>query len=85
VEEAKVEANESLRRTQAELGLADGDALPFLCECVDTSCRALVRMRATEYDRVRRGGARCIVVNGHPFRGDVVGRGEGYLIVEGED
>jgi hypothetical protein len=78
-----MEANRHIRRTQEELGLADGDKLPFLCECDDPACRTLVRLTSREYDAARAVGDRWIVSPGHPFRGRVVVDGDGYAVVEG--
>jgi hypothetical protein len=79
----KVEANERIRATQRELGLGDGDRLPFLCECRDTACRALVRLTVAEYAEVRAAAERCLVVPGHPHTGRIVLSGPGYVIAEG--
>jgi hypothetical protein len=79
---AKVEANERIRATQVELGIDDGSSLPFLCECEDTACRAVIRLTATAYSEARAAG-RYIVAETHPGGGRVVASGEGYAVVEG--
>jgi hypothetical protein len=78
----KVYANEHIRRTQAELGLGDGDKLPFLCECDDVLCRTLVRLTVAEYGVARAAGDRCVVVDGHPYSGSVVFDGDGYAVID---
>jgi hypothetical protein len=78
----KVEANQRIRRTQAELGLDDVGTLPFLCECVDVRCRTLTRLTAEDYDAVRSESGTCIVARGHAYRGRVVREGDGYTVVE---
>jgi hypothetical protein len=62
----KVEANESLRVRQSELGLPPEQALPFLCECDDVTCRAIIRLTAAEYEAIRATHDRCVCVEGHP-------------------
>jgi hypothetical protein len=62
----KVEANESLRARQTELGLLPEQALPFLCECDDVTCRAIIRLTAAEYAAIRTTEGRCVCVEGHP-------------------
>jgi hypothetical protein len=79
----KVAANAELRRTQLELGVT-GRRLPFLCECSDVSCRAVVLLSAEAYELARADGERCIVVDGHPGSGTVVERGDGFVIVQKE-
>jgi hypothetical protein len=77
----KVEANERIRATQVELGLGDGDRLPFLCECDDVTCRVLIRLTADEYGDMRAAGHRVCVV-GHPCDGRIVTTGDGYVVTE---
>jgi hypothetical protein len=78
----KVAANERIRETQADLGLGDGDRLPFLCECDDVRCRTLVRLTVAEYRGVRATAGRGVVIDGHPHNGRVVSSGPGYLVAE---
>lgn len=78
----KVEANERIREAQVELGVGDGDKLPFLCECDDVSCRELIRLTSAEYGAVRESAGRYVVVEGHSWDGRVVTGGEGYLVAE---
>jgi hypothetical protein len=82
VRQEKVAANERIRETQAELGLGDGDRLPFLCECEDVACRTLIRLTSAEYREVRAGPDRFVLVEGHPHEGRIVSGGEGYLVAE---
>jgi hypothetical protein len=85
VEPAKVVANETLRRRQVELGMPPGERLPFLCECDDQACRAIIRLTADEYRTARAGTDRCVVVEAHPCRGRVVLKGEGFLVAEKDE
>jgi hypothetical protein len=78
---AKAEANERIRATQMELGIDNGNLLPFLCECNDATCRAIIRLTATAYGEARAGG-RFVVDEGHPAGGRVVEAGQGYVVVE---
>ena len=78
----KVAANESLSVEQAELGLPEQEALPFLCECADVGCRAIVRLTAAEYATARAAPGRCVCATGHPHGGRIVLAGEGYVVVD---
>lgn len=62
---AKVAANEDIRREQDALGLDREARLPFLCECTDVRCRAIVRRTAAEYAAARADG-RDVLADGHP-------------------
>lgn len=62
---AKIEANEEIRREQASLGMPVEARLPFLCECTDVGCRAIVRMTAAEYAAARKT-ERGVTAEGHP-------------------
>jgi len=79
---AKVEANERIRAAQEELGIDDGNRLPFLCECDDSACRTIVRVTAAEYVEARSSGW-YVVATGHPGARRVVAGGDGYAVVEG--
>jgi hypothetical protein len=37
----------------------------LLCECADARCRAVIRMRISEYERVRADDTRFLVASGH--------------------
>ena len=78
----KVDANDRIRAKQTELGLPGDDALPFLCECHDVTCRALVRLTGAEYAEVRSSPGRCVVADGHPHGGRVVITGNGYVVAD---
>jgi hypothetical protein len=78
----KIEANEQLRQRQVELGLPEDDRLPFLCECDDERCRDVLLLTVAEYRAARESPRRYVVVEGHPYDGRVVARGEGYVLAE---
>jgi len=79
---AKVEANERIRAAQVELGIDDGNRLPFLCECDDSACRTIVRVTAAEYGEARSSGW-YVVATGHPGARRVVAGGDGYAVMDG--
>ena len=58
--------------------------LDLVCECGDTTCTDELKMKAAEYDPVRRHPTRFVVLPGHeiPAAESVVGRAPGYYIVE---
>jgi hypothetical protein len=61
------DANEQIFRSAAEYEVTE--AIPFLCECADSACTAIVRLPAEEYDRIRRDSMRFFNAPGHadPF------------------
>ena len=78
----KIQANEHIRAKQIELGLGNGDRLPFFCECHDIACRSLIRLTAAEYGEARAAPGRWVVLEGHRYVGRVVSAGEGYVMTE---
>jgi hypothetical protein len=48
------EANDRIFQSAREYQVAQG--IPFLCECADPSCGAIIRLDASEYERVREAG-----------------------------
>jgi hypothetical protein len=80
--QGKVEANEVLRAEQTRLGMPAAQPLPFLCECADVRCRAIIRLTADEYAEARATPTRCVCVEGHIYAGHVVAAGEGYVLTE---
>ena len=60
------DANERIEsRAESILGGEDATPLPFLCECADVACTAIVQMTVAEYEAVRRDSARFATVPGH--------------------
>lgn len=59
---------------------------PFICECSDPSCTAVVRLTLAEYEHVRGDGRRFFNLPGHEHAsgpwGRVVERHDRYLVVE---
>lgn len=47
-------ANEQILASAREYGITE--AIPFLCECADPACSAIIRLQATEFERIRDGG-----------------------------
>jgi len=78
------EANEKIADRLVELEAVDGRT-PFLCECEDEACTAIVRLAADEYRKVREREHTFVVVPGHPTIGDPTGfDGDGWLCVSKE-
>ena len=59
------DANERIESYVDSIDALDGDPLPFLCECADVSCTAIVRMTPAEYAALREQPARVATVPGH--------------------
>ena len=75
------EANERIAERRAELTAIDGPT-PFLCECDDQRCTALVRLTLDEYEQVRSEATQFVIVPGHPTDGEVDDpRGDGWVCV----
>jgi hypothetical protein len=63
---------------------ADEGPMRFICECAEIGCREPVTLTVAEYERVRSAPNRFVLRDGHerPDVERVVGRGEGYVVVE---
>lgn len=72
--------NEAIQAGRAEAG----NAVDLICECGRLGCVEHLRMGAGEYRAIRASPRRFAVVPGHelPEVEDVVGEGDGYLVVE---
>ena len=78
------QANEQIAARRDDLELIDSKT-PFLCECEDEACTAIVRLSVDEYRTVREREHTFVIVSGHPTIGDPTGfAGEGWLCVSKE-
>lgn len=78
------EANERIAERRDELDAVEG-LTPFLCECEDEACTAIVRLAPDDYRRVRDDPACFFIVPGHPTIGDETDhRGDGWICVTKE-
>ena len=81
------EANETIR-ARADEYRAPLEHIPFLCECADPGCTAIVRLSLEEYAAVRADERHFFTVAGHEEAeeplGEVVSREGEYVIVEKE-
>jgi hypothetical protein len=77
-------ANESIERHAIELGFEG--RVPFICECADRSCTAVVPLALAEYEQIRDVPTHFLNLPGHVEaagpHAQVVDRREGYVIVE---
>src|SRR5947209_4253759 len=78
------EANERIRATEQELD-PPLERVPYICECDDVRCCELIRLTASEYERIRDDGATFAVVPGHSSDGDVLEEHDQYLVVRKRD
>jgi hypothetical protein len=76
------EVNEGIEQGRRDRrGLA-----PFVCECGEIGCNAIVEMTLSEYERVRAGSRCFLVVPGHGAVFDEVHRDGGrYAVVRKPD
>ena len=78
------EANEQIAERRDELRVVD-TRTPFLCECEDATCTAIVRLHPDEYRQVRAERHTFVVVPGHPTIGEPTSlSGDGWLCVTKE-
>lgn len=77
------EINERLRG-DLQAVTAEGEAVHFVCECGNASCREGVAVPLSDYRAVRLNPRRFAVVPGHEIVDleDVVERHENYLVIE---
>jgi hypothetical protein len=75
-------ANEQIRARALELGVQE-EPSPFLCECDDGRCTAVVLLRAQEYENVRSAPRRFVVASGHQGDdGRVLEERDGFTVIE---
>lgn len=74
--------NEAIERGAQGTGTA-----VFVCECGNLGCSATVELAIADYERVRSGFERFLVVPGHELEGieEVVERHGSYLVVAKRD
>lgn len=77
------DANARIDERRGELGI-DADRTPFLCECEDEACNAVLLLSREEYAAIRSGGPRrFFVLHGHVGNHSRVVSDHGeYLLVE---
>jgi hypothetical protein len=82
------EVNERIAKMDKQANAAwagDDELFEFLCECsAGDGCDARVRMKLTDYERIRQQDDRFAVVPGHenPKIENVVEQREGFLVVD---
>ena len=80
------EANESIEAAVREIGI-DGD-VPFICECAEPRCTAIVRLSLEAYEEIRRNPRLFFNLSGHEATavesgaGAVVEERGSYVLVE---
>lgn len=60
------EANERIYGSAREYNVTD--AIPFLCECADPACTAIIRLSGVEYNTIRADPRRFFSAPGHAQR-----------------
>ena len=76
------DANEQIRARALQLGFS-GQRSPYLCECGDRGCTAVLLLTAEEYEDVRSGSRRFVVAPGHEDADThVLGRRDGFTVIE---
>ena len=85
-ESASRSSNERLSRSAASFQFEPDTHVPFICECVDPSCRETVMLNPEEYERVRAHSDRFLLVAGHEDPESqherILEAEHGYVIVE---
>jgi hypothetical protein len=78
------EANEKIAERRDELDAVEGRT-PFLCECEEESCTAILQLTVQEYSEARATADRFVIVPGHVTDGEETSlRGEGWVCVTKE-
>lgn len=75
-------ANEQIEQRAAEAAM---ETVPFICECADESCTAIVRLALGEYEQIRANGRWFLVLPGHEANdshAEAVRRDDRYVVVE---
>ena len=72
-------ANEEIEAAAVSLDF-DPRAVPFICECADRSCTAVIHLSLDEYETVRRQSRWFLNVPGH----QVAARGAAVVVDENE-
>ena len=79
------DANERIEAVAVAVGVAT-ERVPFICECADRTCQAIVPMTLAQYEEIRANPRHFLNVPGHQVAalgaGEVVGEHDGYVIVE---
>jgi hypothetical protein len=78
------DANERIRAAAEDHDLAQGP-IPFICECADPGCHALVRLTLTDYRQLRENPRYFVNVRGHEAgksNVEVVAQGDGFVVIE---
>ena len=75
-------ANESLEEKAGEFGFGE-ERTPYLCECQDERCTAVIRLTREEYEAVRAHPKRFVMMPGHQEPGQRVLQEEpGFTVIE---
>ena len=75
-------ANELLEEKAANLGFGE-ERTPYLCECEDERCTAVIRLTREEYEAVRAHPKRFVIASGHQHADERVLREEpGFTVIE---
>ncbi len=84
---ASAEVNGRRVNEAIERGTESASAAVFVCECGNLGCTATVELTIAEYEEVRTGFVRFLVIPGHEIESveDVVERHDGYLVVAKRD
>ena len=70
-------ANEKIAERRDELDAVAGRT-PFLCECEEEACTAIIPLAAEDYRAIRANPHTYVIVPGHVTRGEDTGlRGDG--------
>jgi hypothetical protein len=78
------DANEHISAAAGAYGIES--PIPFICECADARCSAIVRLTLEQYEEVRADSRHFLNVPGHQDGpedvAEVVAERDGYVIVE---
>jgi hypothetical protein len=76
-------ANDSLHSVFSGMEDAGAERYPFLCECADRGCTAVMEIPLERYEQVREHPARFLIVAGHKQPSEtIIDEDDGCQVIE---
>ena len=73
--------NEEISEFARDLGFVD-EPIPFLCECDDLRCTALIWLTLVDYAHVRSHASRFVVLSTHATHAVIICEGRRFAVIE---
>lgn len=78
-------ANEQISRKATAVHTAEGQLIPFICECADSTCTSVLQLNLVEYEQIRTDSRQFLNALGHErVEGliEVMFKNHNYLVVK---